>query len=177
MASSRDYVDDISKYIIKEVPNFPMYYATECGRVISRHRGRLKFINGKLDKDGYVQLILRKEKINYYKRLHRVIAETFIPNNNSDYVVAHIDGDISNNCVVNLKYCTQKENIYDKFTHGTMLIGEKNHNSKINKQIAIEVKTMLNNGISPATISKELDVSKSIVESIKYGKTWNHVEV
>ena len=58
-----------------------------------------------------------------------------------------------------------------------MPMGEKNHNSKINKQIAIEVKTMLNNGISPTTISKELDVSKSIVESIKYGKTWNHVEV
>lgn len=177
MSSSNDYVDDISKYIIKEVPDFPMYYATECGRVISRHRGRLKFINGKLDKDGYVQLILRKEKVSYYKRLHRIIAETFTPNDNPNCVVAHIDGNISNNCVTNLKYCTQKENIYDKFTHGTMPIGEDVHNSEINREIAFKIKTMLNLGFSTKFISKELRIAKSIADNIKYGKTWNHVEV
>lgn len=177
MSSSRDYVDDISKYIIKEVPNFPMYYATECGRVISRQRGKLKFINGKLDKDGYIHLILRKEKVNYYKRLHRIIAETFIPNDDSDYVVAHIDGDKSNNCVGNLKYCTQKENICDKFTHGTMPIGEDVHNSKITREIAFKIKTMLILGLSSKFISKELCIAKSIVDNIKYGRTWNHVEV
>lgn len=109
MASSKDYVDDISKYVIKEVPNFPLYYATECGRVISKHRGRLKFINGKLDKDGYTQLILRRDGVNHYRRLHRIIAETFLYCGCMSYVVAHIDGDISNNCASNLKYCTQKK--------------------------------------------------------------------
>lgn len=177
MSSSSDYVDDMSKYVIKEVPNFPMYYATECGRVMSKHRGRLKFINGKLDKDGYVQLILRKEKINYYRRLHRIIAETFIPDAISEYVVAHIDGNISNNHVSNLKYCTQRENIYDKFTHGTMPIGEDVHNSQIDRETAFKIKTMLNLGLSTKSISKNLCITKSIVDNIKYGKTWNHVEV
>lgn len=177
MSSSSDYVDDIEKYVIKEVPNFPMYYATECGRIISKHRGRLKFINGKLDKDGYVHIILRKDGVNYYKRLHRVIAETFLYCDDTSYVVAHIDGDIGNNTKDNLKYCTQKENIADKALHGTKHIGENVHNAKITSEIAMRVKIYLSQNLhTSATIAKILNISKHVVDNIKYKNSWVHIK-
>lgn len=177
MASSSDYVDDIGKYTIKEVPNFPMYYATECGRVISKHRGRLKFINGKLDKDGYIQIILRRDGLSHYKRIHRVIAETFLFCECKSYVVAHIDGNIYNNSKINLKFCTQKENIMDKELHGTKHLGEAVHNTKITSEIAARVKIYLSQNLhTSSTIAKILNISKSIVDNIKYNKTWVHIK-
>lgn len=176
MASSKDYVENIEQYRIKEVPNFPMYYATECGRVISKRRGRLKFIKGKLDKDGYRILILRVSGKNYYKRLHRIIAETFLLCEDNSYVVAHIDGNINNNCKDNLKFCTQKENIADKILHGTMPLGENVHSSKITSNTAKSIKDLLKSGnFTAVKIAEMLNVEKHIVYSIKYGKTWNHI--
>lgn len=176
MASSSDYVDDIEKYIIKEVPNFPMYYATECGRVISKHRGRLKFINGKFDKNGYVHIILRKDGVSYYRRLHRVVAETFLLCEDKSYVVAHIDGDVYNNSKSNLKYCTQKENIADKELHGTKHIGENVHNATITEEIAKRVKIYLSQNLhTSSTIARILNISKYVVDNIKYNNTWVHV--
>jgi hypothetical protein len=49
------------------------------------------------------------EKKGYY--LHRLIAQTFIPNPNNLSEVNHIDGDPYNNCVNNLEWITREDNM------------------------------------------------------------------
>ena len=43
--------------------------------------------------------------------LHQLIAQTFIPNPENKPIVNHIDGNTLNNCVSNLEWCTQSENM------------------------------------------------------------------
>ena len=178
MASSSDYVEDINKYDIREVPNFPKYYATSCGRVISDKRGRLKFINGKIDKDGYRHLILKRDGKNHHVRLHRIIAKAFLGDPECEsFVVAHKDGDLTDNDISNLKYCTQEENIQDKRKHGTHLIGSQVHNAKINEDIAAEIKRALLKGTIARLIAEDFGVSKHTVYNIKYENCWGHVKI
>lgn len=50
---------------------------------------------------------IRQQKVN----VHRLIAETFIPNPNNYDSVDHIDRNKHNNNVTNLRWCTTKENM------------------------------------------------------------------
>lgn len=52
--------------------------------------------------------------------LHRVVAETFIPNPLNLPEVDHIDGDKSNNCVSNLRWVTRSENMKYAYENGSL---------------------------------------------------------
>jgi hypothetical protein len=49
--------------------------------------------------------------INITKEVHRLVAETFKPNNIVGLVVDHVDGDKLNNHIDNLQWVTQKQNL------------------------------------------------------------------
>lgn len=60
---------------------------------------------------GYVGILLYKN--NQYKKfkIHRLVAENFIPNPNNLPVINHKDGNRQNNHVDNLEWCTQSYNV------------------------------------------------------------------
>lgn len=85
------------------------------------NKGRVKSL---YDKNGnYRKYIIQPRKkaiylyVNLYKngkcktkKIHRLVAETFIPNPNNLHCVNHIDGNKHNNNVNNLEWCTYSEN-------------------------------------------------------------------
>ena len=55
--------------------------------------------------------------------------------------------------------------------------GEDNCSSKLSVSDVIEIKKMLQDGISANSIGKKFNVSKQNILSIKHNKTWAHVTI
>lgn len=63
-----------------------------------------------VDKDGYLTIILSKNGQHKTYKVHRLVAETFIPNPNNLPQINHINEDKKNNTVNNLEWCDNKYN-------------------------------------------------------------------
>lgn len=79
----------------------------EDGCVLSRIKGSKRFYwnRGSLDKDGYRVVGIRRKVY----RVHRLVAECFIPNPDNKPTVDHIDRNRQNNAVSNLRWASRKE--------------------------------------------------------------------
>jgi hypothetical protein len=62
-------------------------------------------------RSGYYNVNLRKQGQRVGKQIHRLVAETFLPNPLNLPIVNHKDNNPKNNCVKNLEWCTQKHNV------------------------------------------------------------------
>lgn len=79
------------------------------------------------DKSGYLRVSIWVENKSYQKLAHRLVAEKFIPNPENKPCVNHKDGIKTNNCVINLEWCTVSENT--KHAYDTGLITHWNKNN------------------------------------------------
>ena len=63
------------------------------------------------DKDGYEMVNLKKDGKHETGKIHRLVAEAFIPNPDNKPCVDHINGVRNCNFAWNLRWVTQKENL------------------------------------------------------------------
>lgn len=59
----------------------------------------------------YYIIQLTKNKMRKSFQIHRLVAEAFIPNPKNKPIINHINYNRLDNCVNNLEWCTQKENV------------------------------------------------------------------
>lgn len=83
------------------------------------HKGRILKI--RKDSNGYCSVCLyNKNKCKKYARVHRLVAEAFIPNPENKPNVDHINTIKTKNEVWNLRWVTQKENNNNELTRSHM---------------------------------------------------------
>ena len=97
------------------IEGFPDYLITSQGRVLSLKYGKMRELKPRIDRDGYLDVLLYKNGKQYRISIHRLVAQAFIPKPENKSEVNHIDEDKTNNHVSNLEWMTHKENI----NHGT----------------------------------------------------------
>lgn len=127
-----------------QINGFPYYYVTDDGRVYSRNpyhnpAARIKQIKLRTDTNGYVSVILSGQK---GRRVHRLVAEAFIPNPENKPCVNHKNGNKSDNRVENLEWVTKSENELHKYRHlgynGVWL--EKNGKDNPHSKMVLQIK-------------------------------------
>ncbi len=163
--------------ITKAVPGYEgLYEIDTIGRVWSlryphvRERKRLK---GNCDTKGYVQVVLIKDRIRRTRPVHCIVAEIFIPNPLGKPQVNHKDGVKTNNCLNNLEWMTNAENMQHSYTilGREHLKGSDNGASKLTEDQVISIwnykgkKTL-------RQISRQYNVTMAAISLIHTGKTW-----
>ena len=91
----------------KKIKNYENYSVSRNGKVINNTTGKeLKHSYH----FGYSRVTLCCNGKNKRYRVHRLVAEAFIPNPENKNMVDHIDNDRANNKVCNLRWATPSEN-------------------------------------------------------------------
>lgn len=93
----------------------PEYFITKEGKIYSKlgEKG-LRELRPHIGSRGYMIITIRKKCY----RIHRLVAENFLPKVDGKPIVNHIDGNKLNNNVNNLEWCTQSENVKHAWNKG-----------------------------------------------------------
>lgn len=100
------------------------------------------------------------KRVYVYRRVHRLVAEHFVPNPDNLPVVNHIDGDKSNNSASNLEWCTHKQNSEHAFATG---LTPKKERTLSDEQLK-KCEEAYANGATVAELAAIYGVSRSAVE-------------
>jgi hypothetical protein len=103
---------------MKKIDNFDWYYVTCDGNIWSEKSH--KYIKPTFDKLGYPRVVLWKNSKGYCIKIHRLVAQYFVPNHNDLPEVNHKDGDKSNTHYTNLEWCTRSDNVKHAYRTGLM---------------------------------------------------------
>ena len=98
----------MSMEIWKEINGYENYSVSSWGRVKNNLTGDVLY-QEKHDK-GYMRVDLFKEKQRHHLKVHRLVAQAFIPNPDGKPQVNHKDGNNRNNSYTNLEWVTDAEN-------------------------------------------------------------------
>lgn len=84
------------------------YYVSANGQVF--REGSTKPLKPDVARHGYMRVTMCVNGKTHRASVHRIVAETYIPNPDNKPQVNHIDNDRSNNAVSNLEWVTVSEN-------------------------------------------------------------------
>lgn len=176
------------KEIWKDIEGFEgLYQVSNLGRVRSFHNWRgtkNRILKQNTDRGGYLWVRLSKNKKSYFKLIHRLVANTFIPNPENKKTVNHKNGDKLDNRTKNLEWLTQSENNFHAYENGLQSpgklvknqIGEKNLQAKLTNKQVLEIRKKWKTGkYLQKEIGNEYGVSISTINGIIKRRTWGHI--
>ena len=112
-----------------DIPNYPDYRVSSFGRVAGwastkafRSPVMLRCAEGEF---GYTFVNLWNRNGVKTFALHRIVADVFVDGRFDDAVVDHIDGNPRNNRADNLRWVTQRDNIWDSYSRGRQMRSPK----------------------------------------------------
>lgn len=129
----------------KDIKDFIGYQISDRGRVRSFHKfkaGQQQSPDILTDKphimdteksddgNGYRKVMLRKNGKSYCRKIHRLVAEAFVPNPENYDTVDHISNDKRDNNYKNLQWISRRDNIQKAYRDG--LCDERIKKSRIN---------------------------------------------
>lgn len=90
------------------------YMASSHGRILSLFKNRLRLLKQNIGVGGYYTTSVSISGKRVTKTVHLLVANTFLehtPNKTHELVVDHLNGDKSNNSILNLEVVSHRENV------------------------------------------------------------------
>lgn len=101
----------------KQLAGFENYLVCDDGYVLNKVSGQILY--GDKKRSGYYEITLRDDnRESHYFLIHRLIAGAFLPVPDDAEEVNHINGDKSDNRVVNLEWVSHAKNLKHAFDTG-----------------------------------------------------------
>lgn len=129
--------------------------------------------------NGYLSVVvsLGSRKKFICIKIHRAVAETFLPNPNNLPQVNHIDGDKTNNCVDNLEWCNNQYNTQHAWNNGlcTPKFGENNTNAKLTREDVDFIRAHYkpyDKEFGIRALSRKYKVHHETIRHALYGENW-----
>lgn len=117
-----DNTEDLDGEVWKSINEYGDYMVSNKGRVKSTsylgHNGVCRIMKPAVDHKGYMRISLWGSNGRKSFRIHRLVAEAFIPNEELKTEVNHKDGNKQNNVVENLEWCSARENVLHAYQSG-----------------------------------------------------------
>ena len=168
------------KEIWKEI-EISGYFISNFGRLKGRSG---KIIKAYLNSEGYYTICLKpngRSDKSKCVRIHRLVAQAFIPNVDNKPFINHIDGNKQNNIVTNLEWCTNHENMIHASKTGLLkpLQGINNPQAKLTK---LDIEYIRNNYIpynkqyGTRALSKKFGVPHSTITRIIQRKKYKDIK-
>lgn len=102
---------------IMRINDFPDYYISNLGNVISTKKGKIKKLKPWTTPNSDYYTVTLCNNGNYKKQdIHRLVAKYFVPNPNNYPVVNHLDHDKHNNSSDNLEWTTVQKNVHHSYS-------------------------------------------------------------
>ena len=130
-----------------------------------------------VNSSGYRCVSVTKNCKSITYSVHRMVAETFIPEVAGKLHINHKDGIKLNNAIGNLEWVTPSENVLHALDTGLKSKGSDLNWSTLNEQDVIEIKEALASGISSMEIAKLFNVSPGTISNLRNGRAWKGVGI
>jgi hypothetical protein len=163
--------------VFTDVIGFEDYFQiSNLGNVFSKRSSKLLKVHIPKGR-GYTSFSTKiggRNGVNHNFRVHRLVAEAFIPNPLNKREVNHIDGNKFNNVVSNLEWVTPEENM----THAKLLglcktpKGVDNSNAKLSKADVLFIRSSLE---SSRKLASQFGVSHPTILNVKNGISYKDV--
>lgn len=111
-------------------------------------------------------------------RVHRLVADAFVPNYDDKPQVNHKDGIKTNNAASNLEWMTNQENQIHARDNGLIAyaVGVNGSAAKLDEQQVREIRQHISNGdFSNRELGRMYDISHTGIIDIKYNRTYASV--
>ena len=149
-----------------------LYLISNTGKLKTIKTNTLKCLQK--DRKGYLYANIYKNNKSKCLKIHRAVAEAFISNPENKPQVNHLDCNVQNNNVSNLKWCTPKENSEYMVLMGNSTRGEKSKNSILKEKDILKIRN-LKGKMTQIKIASIYNVNRGTINSKKKKKNWKHV--
>lgn len=184
--NTKDYFEptyDESAAEIRPIEGFSDYEISEFGAVYSWKSGERKALKQSVDIDGYKTIGLYKDGSCKRIKVHRLVANAFLPKADGKTCVNHKDGNKWNNSRNNLEWCTRSENSSHASKNGLLVYGSKQRLGKAKQrrftteQINTIKELYFSDGVSQREIGKMFGCDHSVISEIVTGKIYNDISL